>query len=139
MTPDTGTEAQRRQITVMFCDVAGSTEMSTRLDPEDLRDLIRSFQEKCGAEVARSLRSALELEDWDVFDRLVAAIAALPPPEPLPMLDYNVARHTALARVARGSRDAATRDALRAVRDRAATVGMRLDVAKLDAALATVG
>jgi class 3 adenylate cyclase len=31
-----GAEAERRQLTVMFCDLVGSTELSTRLDPEDL-------------------------------------------------------------------------------------------------------
>ena len=40
-------EAERRQLTVMFCDLVGSTELSTRLDPEDLQDLITSFQDKC--------------------------------------------------------------------------------------------
>src|SRR5271155_3803543 len=29
--------AERRQVTIMFCDVVGSTELATRLDPEDLR------------------------------------------------------------------------------------------------------
>src|SRR5215831_17653194 len=31
--------AERRQLTVMFCDLVGSTELSARLDPEDLRDV----------------------------------------------------------------------------------------------------
>ena len=31
-------EAERRQLTVMFCDLVGSTPLSARLDPEDLRD-----------------------------------------------------------------------------------------------------
>ena len=35
----------RRQITVMFCDLVGSTELSRRLDPEDLRDVMRNYQE----------------------------------------------------------------------------------------------
>jgi class 3 adenylate cyclase/predicted ATPase len=38
-------EAQRRQLTVMFCDLVGSTDLSGRLDPEDLRDVIRAYQE----------------------------------------------------------------------------------------------
>ena len=38
-------DAQRRQITVMFCDLVGSTELSQRLDPEDLRDVMRSYQD----------------------------------------------------------------------------------------------
>jgi class 3 adenylate cyclase/tetratricopeptide (TPR) repeat protein len=36
---------ERRQITVMFCDLVGSTELSRRLDPEDLRDIMRNYQE----------------------------------------------------------------------------------------------
>ena len=32
-----GTEAERRQLTVLFCDLVGSTELSTRLDPEEPR------------------------------------------------------------------------------------------------------
>ena len=35
---------ERRQLTVMFCDVVGSTALSARLDPEDLSKLIRSYQ-----------------------------------------------------------------------------------------------
>ena len=34
-------EAERRQLTVMFCDLAGSTALSARLDPEDLREVTR--------------------------------------------------------------------------------------------------
>lgn len=39
--------AERRQLTVMFCDLVGSTELSQRLDPEDLRDVVRAYQETC--------------------------------------------------------------------------------------------
>src|SRR5689334_6302512 len=35
---------ERRQLTVMFCDIAGSTALSTRLDPEDLDAVVRSYQ-----------------------------------------------------------------------------------------------
>src|SRR5215471_2228742 len=35
---------ERRQLTVMFCDLVGSTALSGRLDPEDYRDVITSFQ-----------------------------------------------------------------------------------------------
>ncbi|MEM9060441.1 MAG: adenylate/guanylate cyclase domain-containing protein [Pseudomonadota bacterium] len=38
---------EHRQITVMFCDVAGSTSLSSRLHPEDLRELLRDYQEIC--------------------------------------------------------------------------------------------
>ncbi len=46
-------EAERRQLTVMFCDLVGSTELSTRLDPEDLQEVIRAYQEACAKVVAR--------------------------------------------------------------------------------------
>lgn len=46
-------EAERRQITVMFVDLVGSTELSRRLDPEDLRDVIRGYQNVVAGEVAR--------------------------------------------------------------------------------------
>ena len=36
--------AERRQLTVMFVDLVGSTELSSRLDPEDMRDVIRAYQ-----------------------------------------------------------------------------------------------
>ena len=45
-------EAERRQITVMFCDVVGSTTLSSQLDPEDYREVIRAYQATC-AEVIR--------------------------------------------------------------------------------------
>src|SRR5206468_6286666 len=35
--------AERRQLTVMFCDLVGSTELSARLDPEDLREVIAAY------------------------------------------------------------------------------------------------
>ena len=37
-------EAERRQLTVMFCDLVGSTALSARLDPEDLREVIGAYQ-----------------------------------------------------------------------------------------------
>ena len=44
--PSSGTaaaEAERRQLTIMFCDLGGSTPLSTRLDPEDLREVIGAY------------------------------------------------------------------------------------------------
>src|SRR5207237_6898214 len=38
------TDAERRQVTVMFCDLVGSTALSTRFDPEDLREVIGAYQ-----------------------------------------------------------------------------------------------
>ena len=45
--------AERRQLTVMFCDLAGSTALSARLDPEDMRQVIRTYQDACSGVVAR--------------------------------------------------------------------------------------
>src|ERR1700754_608329 len=44
--------AERRQITVMFSDLVGSTALSTRMDPEDLRDVISAYQ-SCVADTVR--------------------------------------------------------------------------------------
>jgi len=46
-------DAERRQLTVMFCDLVGSTALSTGMDPEDLRDVIASYQSRCGAVIRR--------------------------------------------------------------------------------------
>jgi class 3 adenylate cyclase len=42
-TSPASTDAERRQLTVMFCDLVGSTELSARLDPEDLREVIAAY------------------------------------------------------------------------------------------------
>ena len=44
--------AERRQVTVMFSDLVGSTALSTRMDPEDLREIISAYQ-KCVAETVQ--------------------------------------------------------------------------------------
>ena len=44
--------AERRQVTVLFADLVGSTALSARMDPEDLRDVISAYQ-KCVAETVR--------------------------------------------------------------------------------------
>ena len=46
-------EPEVRQITVMFCDLIGSTELSGKLDPEDLRMLIDAYRKVCGAEISQ--------------------------------------------------------------------------------------
>jgi class 3 adenylate cyclase len=46
-------DAERRQLTVMFCDLVGSTALSTRLDPEDLREVIAEYH-RVVAEIVRS-------------------------------------------------------------------------------------
>jgi class 3 adenylate cyclase/tetratricopeptide (TPR) repeat protein len=44
-------EAERRQLAVLFCDLIDSTRLSAALDPEDLRDVVRRYQQACGAVV----------------------------------------------------------------------------------------
>ena len=51
MRPETDA-AERRQVTVMFSDLVGSTALSARMDPEDLREVISAYQ-KCVAETVR--------------------------------------------------------------------------------------
>ncbi len=46
-------EAERRHLTVMFCDLEGSTELSSKLDPEELREVVREYQEVCAKVVNR--------------------------------------------------------------------------------------
>jgi class 3 adenylate cyclase/predicted ATPase len=44
---------ERRQMTLMFCDLVGSTELSARVDPEEMREFMRSYQDVCAAAIAR--------------------------------------------------------------------------------------
>ncbi|MEX1181410.1 MAG: AAA family ATPase, partial [Cucumibacter sp.] len=46
-------DAERRQLTILFCDLVGSTELSTKLDPEDMRDVLRAYQDACSRAISR--------------------------------------------------------------------------------------
>src|SRR5215467_10379414 len=46
--------AERRQVTVMFCDLVGSTALSARLDPEDLGEIIGTYQRCCTEQIVKS-------------------------------------------------------------------------------------
>ena len=50
---DRATGAERRQLTVMFVDLVGSTELSGRLDPEDMGEVIRAYQGCCAEVIGR--------------------------------------------------------------------------------------
>src|SRR6516162_8149976 len=52
-TPTTSTapSAERRQLTIMFCDMVGSSALSTRLDPEEHGDVIAAFHACCAREI----------------------------------------------------------------------------------------
>jgi predicted ATPase/class 3 adenylate cyclase len=45
-------EAERRQLTVLFCDVVDSTVLASQLDPEDWREVVRAYQEACAKVIA---------------------------------------------------------------------------------------
>ncbi len=51
--PVVSVAAERRQLTVLFCDLVGSTALSRRLDPEDLRDVMRRYQDAVAGAVTR--------------------------------------------------------------------------------------
>ena len=59
-------QAERRQLTVMFCDLVGSTALSARLDPEDLRAVIGAYH-----------RRASSLSDWSLADSATGGRVAL--------------------------------------------------------------
>ena len=46
-------DAERRQLTVMFCDLVDSTKLSSQLDPEDWRDVVRAYQRVCSEIIQR--------------------------------------------------------------------------------------
>ena len=46
-------QAERRQLTVMFCDLVDSTALSHQLDPEDLQDVVRQFLDTCSQAIGR--------------------------------------------------------------------------------------
>jgi len=49
----TAPEAERRQLTVMFCDLLGSTALSAQLDPEDYRAVVQQYQQACSEVIQR--------------------------------------------------------------------------------------
>ncbi len=52
-TPEPGNAPERRQLTLLFCDLADSTALSERLDPEQWRDALQAYQKVCSEAVAR--------------------------------------------------------------------------------------
>src|SRR5262245_58476967 len=96
-------EGERRHVTVMFADLVGSTPLSARMDPEDLREVISAYQ-KCVTEIVRRSRGYVARyvgdgvlvyfgypqayeDDAEQAVRagleLVAAVAGIPAPAPL--------------------------------------------------------
>jgi class 3 adenylate cyclase len=52
--PQPGASAERRQLTVMFVDLVGSTALSARLDPEDMREIIGAYHRCCAQQITKS-------------------------------------------------------------------------------------
>src|SRR5262249_47598427 len=46
-------DGERRQLTVLFCDLVGSTEMASRLDPEEMREVVHTYYEVVDQQVRR--------------------------------------------------------------------------------------
>jgi hypothetical protein len=46
-------DAERRQLTVMFCDLVDSTKLSGQLDPEEYREVVRAYQKVCSEVITR--------------------------------------------------------------------------------------
>src|SRR5262249_49771936 len=46
-------DAERRQLTVMFCDLVDSTRLSSQLDPEEYREVVRAYQSACTEVITR--------------------------------------------------------------------------------------
>jgi class 3 adenylate cyclase len=46
-------DAERRQLTVLFCDLVDATALATQLDPEELREVVRAYQDTCATVIAR--------------------------------------------------------------------------------------
>src|SRR5262245_8117329 len=51
--PPQAPEAERRQLTVMFCDLVDSTQLSSQLDPEEYREVVRAYQQVCSEIITR--------------------------------------------------------------------------------------
>jgi class 3 adenylate cyclase/predicted ATPase len=52
-TPDSHSGAERRQLTVMFCDLVNSTPLASKFDPEEWREVVRAYYETCEKVIAR--------------------------------------------------------------------------------------
>ena len=46
--------AERRQLTIMFCDLVGSTALSARLDPEDMREILGAYHRCCAEQITKA-------------------------------------------------------------------------------------
>src|ERR1700726_155240 len=54
VTPQPHDAAERRQVTVMFSDLVGSTALSARMDPEDMRDIVGAYHRSCAEQITKA-------------------------------------------------------------------------------------
>src|SRR5450432_2137277 len=54
LTPQPHDAAERRQLTVMFVDLVGSTALSARLDPEDMREIVGAYHRSCAEQITKA-------------------------------------------------------------------------------------
>jgi len=54
ITPQPHDAAERRQLTVMFVDLVGSTALSARLDPEDMREIVGAYHRSCAGQITKA-------------------------------------------------------------------------------------
>jgi class 3 adenylate cyclase len=54
VTPEPQNAAERRQLTVMFVDLVGSTALSARLDPEDMREIVGAYHRSCAVQITKA-------------------------------------------------------------------------------------
>jgi hypothetical protein len=83
------------------------------------------------------MEASLEVGDWAELERGASALETFTRDEPLPGVDFWIARARVLAAVAGGSRGDETRRELRRLRDVAASAGLANALGRLDEALAT--
>src|SRR5215831_1300082 len=72
LAPAAAVEAERRQLTVVFCDLVGSTPLSTRFDPEDLREILGAYH-RCVADTVSPL-AVLSPNIWAMACSFISAI-----------------------------------------------------------------
>jgi SAM domain (Sterile alpha motif) len=87
----TSREAERRQLTVLFCDLVGSTGLSARLDPEDMGAVIRSYQEHCAEVVKRWGGHVAKYMGDGAVARRAQALLLAPSHQQRPVSDHHAA------------------------------------------------
>jgi hypothetical protein len=87
-------DAERRQLTVLFCDLVDSTRIATQLDPEDYREVVRAYQTACAEVIQRySGHIAQYLGDGLLVERFVNSYEVMPTSDPDKTVVVTLACH----------------------------------------------